>query len=54
MRSLPGNLSFPADFQALKKEFGVEALKEALAHALLEHFKDDWSVPEESAQPPRE
>ena len=44
----------PKDYPALKGAFGVEALKEALAHALLDHFKDDWGAPEETVQPLKE
>jgi hypothetical protein len=36
----------PAGFQDLRAELGDEALLEALAHALLDHFKDDWDAPE--------
>jgi hypothetical protein len=36
----------PTELQSLRAEFGNEALLEALAHALLDHFKDDWGAPE--------
>lgn len=34
----------PETWSALGKAFGSELLKEGLAHALLDHFKDDWGV----------
>ena len=49
-----GTPPFPTDFQAMLREFGLNAMKEALAHALLDHFKDDWGIVEEAAQPLKE
>ncbi len=39
-------LPMPANLLAARKEFGEQSVKEALAHAMLDHFKDDWPVPE--------
>ncbi len=44
----------PAGLQALAGQFGEEAMKEALAHALYDHIKDDWEVPEEQVAPLKE
>lgn len=41
--------ALPNGLQALVKEFGEDSMKEALAHALYDHIKDDWEVPEEQA-----
>lgn len=51
-----GKIPFPipADFAALRAEFGVEGVKEALVNALLDHFKDDWGAPQDAAQPLKE
>lgn len=42
-------IALPTGLQALVKEFGEDAMKEALAHALYDHIKDDWEVPEDQA-----
>jgi hypothetical protein len=44
METLPFRI--PAGFQDLRAELGDESLLEALAHALLDHFKEDWAAPE--------
>ena len=51
-----GEIAFPVpvDLAALAADFGHEAVKEALAHALLDHFKDDHELSEEAAHPLKE
>jgi hypothetical protein len=44
-----GELEVPSSFQTLASQYPIDALKEALAHALLDHFKDDWGSPETQA-----
>ncbi len=46
--------AIPADFAALNAKFGLDGVKEALVHALLDHFKDDWDAPQEAVQPLKE
>ncbi|RPJ46347.1 MAG: hypothetical protein EHM21_08745, partial [Chloroflexi bacterium] len=37
-------IQIPMNLEQLCQEFGPEPLKEALAHALLDHFKDEWGL----------
>jgi hypothetical protein len=48
LETLPFTIA--SGFQDLRAELGDEALLEALAHALLDHFKDDWDAPEPVAK----